>query len=418
MRYTISFFQLVVFVALAGCSGPADIKIPESLSLAFEKVQLISGDEDARNEWGMRLSRQAARMGAVGEAMKSAGRVTGAKTGATFAMVAWDVANRGNPDGAKEAIRLYKADQWITTNDESGLKYAYLTGAFQRLGMDQEAEQMNRKIVSPSMQRLAISLRESAKISAGSNFRTFNKSKFTPDTILEAIGGLLPVLEAPQTGMEKKRELLGLLEEMTLFCDAPARVESWSKIAAVCGEYNLVGDAAILASRAIQIAQGFDPKVEMYAIGLSQTSMAFSAARDKAQAIHCLEMASVRPEIIALFYQPEAFSAIAKGYQKAGEPEKAMQNWLKATQITKSHPHPRARQINTVLILSDMADVSVIPSAEITAVMDSIGRGEGGDAPLPPGYVKVGDPKTNPVTAPARQDKKDKKKKESKVPTA
>jgi hypothetical protein len=54
-------------------------------------------------------------------------------------------------------------------------------------------------------------------------------------------------------------------------------------------------------------------------------------------------------------------------------------------------------------------------------VIEAVGRGEGGDAPLPPGYVRVGDAKTNAVTAPAKQDKKAKKakkKKESKVPAA
>jgi hypothetical protein len=61
-----------------------------------------------------------------------------------------------------------------------------------------------------------------------------------------------------------------------------------------------------------------------------------------------------------------------------------------------------------------MAEVGAVPSPEIMAVIDSIGRGEGGDAPLPPGYVRVGDPKTNAVTAPAKQDKKEKKDKKDK----
>jgi hypothetical protein len=152
----------------------------------------------------------------------------------------------------------------------------------------------------------------------------------------------------------------------------------------------------------------------MYAVGLSQASMAFSAANEKAEAVHCLELAALRPQLIGYFFQPEALCAIAKGYQKAGEPEKANQYWLKAIQIAKSHPHPRARQINVVILLSSMAEVGAVPSPEIMAVIDSIGRGEGGDAPLPPGYVRVGDPKTNAVTAPAKQDKKEKKDKKDK----
>jgi tetratricopeptide (TPR) repeat protein len=203
---------------------------------------------------------------------------------------------------------------------------------------------------------------------------------------------------------------------MIQLSDPPSKVECWSRIALICGEKSLLGDAALLARQALGLAQGFDPKLEMYAVGLSQASVAFSAANEKAEAIHCLELAAVRPQIVAYFFQPEALCAIAKGYQKAGEPGKANQYWLKAIQIAKSHPHPRARQINVVILLSSMADVGATPSSDVMAVIDAIGRGEGGDAPLPPGYVKVGDTKTNAVTALARQDKKDKKKKESKVP--
>jgi hypothetical protein len=131
-----------------------------------------------------------------------------------------------------------------------------------------------------------------------------------------------------------------------------------------------------------------------------------------------LEYASSKPEIIAYFFQPEAMMAVAEGYEKAGDKEMANAFWLRAIQTAKAHPHPRARQINVVLLLSYMTRAGVSPSPKVMEVIESIGRGEGGDAPLPPGYVKVGAPKTNPVKVPAKQEKKDKKKKESKVPVA
>ena len=403
----------------AGCSRPVvEGKAPESLRLGLEKVKLVAGDDDARNQLTMKLTRQAARASAFQEAIKAAGQISGAKRGATFAMVAWDAANRGYKVQAKEAIRFAQNDKWISTDEETGLKYAYLSGTFERLGMHQESEKYIHKILDPMMHHLANSLSATARIAEKCEFQKFKKEDFTPDTVSEAVQGLIPVLEDSKIGTAKKRELLGLLQEMIQLSDPPSKVECWSRIAMVCGDQGLVGDAGILARQALGLAQGFDPKLEMYAVGLSQASMAFSLANEKAEAIHCLELAAVRPQLVAYFFQPEALCAIAKGYQKAGEPEKANQYWLKAIQIAKSHPHPRARQINVVLLLSSMADVGVTPSAEIMAVIDAIGRGEGGDAPLPPGYVKVGDTKTNTVTPPVKQDKKNKNKKESKVPAA
>jgi tetratricopeptide (TPR) repeat protein len=419
MKILKSLNLLVVALSFASCSHSVmEGKAPTALLLALEKVKLITGDDDTRNQLTMKLSRQAASGTAYQEAIQAAEQMSGAKRGATFAMVAWDAASHGYKDQAKEAIRFAERDHWVSTDAEAGLKYAYTAGTYERLGMHQESKNYIHKILDPMMHHLANSLSATAMIAEKCEFQKFKKEDFTPDTVSEAVKGLIPVLEDSKLGTAKKRELLGLLQEMIQLSDPPSKVECWSRIAMVCGDQGLVGDAAILARQALGLAQGFDPKLEMYAVGLSQASMAFSAANEKAEAIHCLELAAVCPQLVAYFFQPEALCAIAKGYQKAGEPEKANQYWLKAIQIAKSHPHPRARQINVVLLLSSMADVGVTPSPEITAVIDAIGRGEGGDAPLPPGYVKVGDTKTNTVTPPVKQDKKDKNKKESKVPAA
>jgi len=413
----------VFCLSLLGCSHSIpEGKAPESLLLALEKVKLVAGDDDAKNQLSMRLARQAARSAAFQEALKATAQMSGAKRGATFAMVAWDAASRGYKTQSKQALRLAENDKWISTDEEAGLKYAYMAGAYERIGMHKESDRIIRKILDPMMHHLADSLCATAKIAGNSDFQKYKKEDFTPDTISEAVQGLIPILEDSNAGNPKKRELLGLLHEMIQLSDPPSRVDSWSKIALACGRQKLVGDAALLARQAFDLAQGFDPKLEMYAVGLSQASMAFASAGEKIEAIHCLELAATRPQIIAYFFQPEALSAVAKGYQEAGDSQKANEFWLKAAQTAKSHPHPRARQINVVLILSDMAEVSATPTPEIMTIIEAIGRGEGGDAPLPPGYVKVGDTKTNAVTSPAKQDKKetkdkrDKKKKESKVP--
>jgi hypothetical protein len=65
-----------------------------------------------------------------------------------------------------------------------------------------------------------------------------------------------------------------------------------------------------------------------------------------------------------------------------------------------------------------MSRAWVSPEPEVLAVMDSIARGEGGEAPLPPGYVKTGDTKTNSIKPAGKQNKKQKIKGESNTPSA
>jgi len=210
--------------------------------------------------------------------------------------------------------------------------------------------------------------------------------------------------------------VLRAIEKMIADVEPFVATDCWSRLAVFEQKNGFLGEAALSANHAMQIAQAIDPRTEGYAIALRDAAIALLAIGDREEALKCLEYASAKPEIIAYFFQPEAMMAVAEGYEKAGEKEKANAFWLRAIQTAKSHPHPRARQINVVLLLSYMTRAGVSPTPEVMEVIESIGRGEGGDAPLPPGYVKVGDPKSNPVKAPAKHEKKDKKKKESKVP--
>jgi tetratricopeptide (TPR) repeat protein len=415
------YILLLMFSGLAFSSckqGPRLGSAPEALRLALRNVEFVTGDNEAQNQLRLKLSRQSARLCDFELGMLAADQISGASRGAAFGMLAWEAANRGYDSQAKQAIHKAENDKWISTDAEVGLKQAYLAGAFERLGKTSEARSCTERILDSKKHNLANALCETARIAQNPSVAKMNKKVFTPDTILESVDGLIPVFEDSASGTVAKRELLGLMQDMVVLTDAPSRVDCLSKIAVACGHQNLVGDASLLARQALEFSRGFDPRLEMYAIGLSQTSLAFSAAKEKTEAVRCLELAAERPQLVAYYFQPQAISAIALGYQFAGEPSKANEYWLKAIQIAKSHPHPRARQINVVLVLSSMAEAAVTPSPEILSVIDSIRRGEGGDAPLPPGYVKVGDTKTNAVTAPPKQDKKEKKKKESKVPAA
>lgn len=404
---------VILFAVLAvGCRPPLpDGKVPATLSLAWDKNQLVSGDDEARNKLGIRLLRQAGDFHDYQTAMKEAQEIEGAQRGLALAMLAWDAANNGYADHAKQLIRWADADTWILSDSDKGLRNAYLAGAEMRLGKGTQATMRTNAILDGTQKEFAANLLLAAQLARNSQEKIPEDKKMRQEAISPTVRVLLYHFKNPAATRASKVELYGLIERLIPNADPGTATECWSRLAIPAYESGLVGEGTVAARKSMELAQSLDPRTEGYALGLRNAALALLVTGDKPEAMRCLELASAKPELIASFFQPEAMMAIAEGYEKAGEKEKANTYWLKAIKTAKGHHHPRARQINVVLLLSFMTRAGVSPSPEVMEVIEAIGRGEGGDAPLPLGYVRVGDAKTNAVTAPAKQGKKDKKEK-------
>ena len=416
----------VALVVLAvGCHPPLpEGKIPPTLVVAWDKNQLVSGDEEAKNQLGIRLVRQAGDLHDYQTAMKQAQEIGGVQRGLALAMLAWDTANSGYMPQAKQFIRLSDADTWILSDSDKGARNAYLAGAEMRLGQASKASKRLNSILDANQKEFAADLIQAAQLARNPHEKIPERKKIRQDAVSPTVSALLYHFKNPAATRTDKVNAYRLIEGLIPAADPGTATECWSRLAVVAYESGLVGEGAVAARKSMELAQALDPRTEGYPIALKHAALALLVTGDKEEALRCLELASAKPELIAFFFQPEAMMAIAEGYEKLGEKEKANSWWLKAVKTTKGHHHPRARQMNVVLLLSNMARAGVSPSPEVMEVIEAIGRGEGGDAPLPPGYVKVGDTKTNAVTSAAKQDKKEKKdkkdkiKKESKVPAA
>jgi len=417
---------VVALVVLAvGCHPPLpEGKIPTTLVLAWDKIQLVSGDEEAKNQLGIRLVRQAGDLHDYQTALKQAQEIGRVQRGLALAMLAWDAANSGYMPQAKQFIRLADADTWILSDSDKGARSAYLAGAEMRLGQGTKASKRMNSILDANQKGFAADLMQAAQLSRNPQEKIPEGKKIRQDAVAPTVSALLYHFKNPAATRTEKVNVFRLIEGLIPAADPGTATECWSRLAVAAYESGLVGEGAVAARKSMELAQSLDPRTEGYAIALKYAALALLVTGDRTEALHSLELASAKPELIAFFFQPEAMMAIAEGYEKAGEKEKANIYWLKAIKTAKGHHHPRARQMNVVLLLSNMARAGVTPSPEVMEVIEAIGRGEGGDAPLPPGYVKVGDTKTNAVTSPPKQDKKetkdkkDKKKKESKVPAA
>jgi tetratricopeptide (TPR) repeat protein len=414
-------FVLLLITAIGCRKSLPEGKIPTTLILAWDKTELVSGDDEARNVLKIRLVRQTGDFHDYQTAMKEAQGIGGVQRGLALAMLAWDAANSGYMSQAKQFISLADADTWIVSDSDKGERNAYLAGAEMRLGQQAQACKRMNSILDTKQKGFASSLIQTAQFARNPHESIPEKEKIRQDAISPTVLALLYHFKNPATTHTEKVNVFRLIEGLIPSADPGTATVCWSRLAVAAYESGLVGEGSVAARKSMELAQAIDPRTEGYAVALKHAALALLVTGDRAEALRCLELASAKPELIAFFFQPEAMMAIAEGYEKAGEKEKANAFCLRAIKTAKSHPHPRARQINVVLILSYMANAGVSPSPEVMEVIDAIGRGEGGDAPLPPGYVRVGDAKTNAVTAPAKQDKKDKKdkkKKESKVPAA
>lgn len=403
---------VVILLVAAGCrKSLPEGQIPATLILAWDKSQLVSGDDEARNLLKIRLVRQAGDLHDYQTAMKEAQSIGGVQRGLAMAILAWDAANSGYKDQSKKWILLADADTWIVSDSDKGSKNAYLAGAEMRLGWGNRARMRVDSILDPNQKEFAENLVQAALLGRNPSVIIPETKKIRQDAVSPTVQALLYHFRNPAATRAEKADVYRLIERMIPAADPGTAAECWSRLAVAAYESGLVGEGAVAARKSMELAQALDPRTEGYAVALKHAALALLVTGDRAEALRCLELASAKPELIAFFFQPEAMMAIAEGYEKAGEKEKANTYWLKAIKTAKGHHHPRARQMNVVLLLSNMARAGVVPSPEVLEVIEAIGRGEGGDAPLPPGYVKVGDTKTNAVKAPGKQEKKDKKKK-------
>ena len=391
--------------------------IPPALSMAWEKVQLVSGDDEAKYNQETRIVRQAAEFNDFEWAIRAANTIGGAQRGLALAMLAWDAANSNHPVEAKRLIKLADSDGWIVSDTEGAMREAYLAGAEARLGLGVASTKRGKEILDANQKVYAEGLILAANLAKNPEFQIPDKERIRQDVIPLTIHALIPTLAKPETSRSQKEKVFYLAENLVTKADPVNAIDCWSQLAVAAQSGGLQGEASIAAYKSRDLAKALDPRTEDFAVGLKNASVALSAIGNRAEAISCLELASVKPELIGFYFQPHALMAVAEGYENVGDREKAKVYWLKAIERAKGHPHPRARQMNVVMLLMAMSRAGVYPEPEVVAVMDSIARGEGGDAPLPPGYVKTGDTKTDSVK-PAEKKNKKKVKGESKTPSA
>ena len=168
MNKYISLIILILVLAV-GCRPPIpEGKIPATLSLAWDKNQLVSGNDGTRNLLGIRLLRQAGDFRDYQTAMKQAQEIGGAQRGLALSMLAWDAANNGYSDQAKQLIRWADADTWIVNDSDKGLRNAYLAGAEMRLGKGTQASKRMNAILDPTQKEFAANLLQAAQLARDS----------------------------------------------------------------------------------------------------------------------------------------------------------------------------------------------------------------------------------------------------------
>ena len=412
------FTVTILALACVSCT-PVGKKgvVPPALVMAWEKVQLVTGDDEAKYSLETRLVRQAAELNDFQWAIQNANSIGGAQRGLALAMLAWDAANNNYPAETKKLIKMADSDGWIVSDSERAMREAFLAGAEARLGMDVVSIKRNGEILDANHKVYSEGLILAANLAKNPDYKIPDKELIRQDVIPLTIHALITTLAKPATPRSQKVKVYHLAENLVTKADPVNAVDCWSQLAVAAQNGGLLGESSVAAYKARDLAKALDPRTEDFAIGLKNAAVALWAIGDKAEAVSCLELASVKPELIGFYFQPHALMAVAEGYEKVGDREKAKVYWLKAIERTKGHPHPRARQMNVVMLLMAMSRAGVYPEPEVVAVMDSIARGEGGDAPLPPGYVKTGDTKTDSVK-PAEKKNKKKVKGESKTPSA
>jgi len=385
-----SHFLLFALLVLTSCSPPRqEGKAPAMFDLAWEKTALVEGDAEARDELRLGLLREAADradfawVAAHVPGMEPKGR------GLAYAMVAWDAANGDFPARAGEFLLAGEQDGYIRTDEETARLQAYLAACEARLGKPKKAQQRAGAILDVRGRRYAQALAQAGTWAREGSKGAGGEEAFAPEAVPELVKSLDAALRDPGQDLARKRQILALAEKLVAKADPANGAQGWALLALSAQEAGLVGEAAVFARRAMDLGIALDPRTEQYGISLAAAAQALARCGDQAEAQRCLELAAAKPELVAHFFQPPVLMALAEAYEGMGDSAKADGAWLKALEVARSHHHPRARSVNVVLVLKSLIEAGREPTPEMVAVMDSIARGEGGTAPLPPGYVWV-----------------------------
>ena len=381
---------LLVLLVLAGCSPlRQEGKVPALMDLAWDKTALVEGDPDSREDVRLGLVREAADRADFAWCEARITEMEPKGRGLALAMVAWDAANEGYPTRARQFLQAGEKDNYVRTVEETARVQAYLAATEARLGRSKDAQKRLATILDARGRGYGRALVQSAGWAAREPATAAEVDDFAPEAVPELVKALDAVMRDPGVDLARKRQVLALAEKIVAKADPANGAQGWAQLSLSAQTAGMVGEAVVFARRAMDLAQALDPRTEQYGISLGAAARALARCGDEAEANRCLELAMAKPGVVALFFQPPVLMAMAEAQQEMGRSGPADQAWLKALEVARTHHHPRARSINVVLVLKSLIEAGREPTPEMVAVMDSIARGEGGTAALPPGYVRV-----------------------------
>ncbi|NBR45760.1 MAG: hypothetical protein EBT68_01300 [Verrucomicrobia bacterium] len=374
--------------------------VPPLLNLAWEKTGLVDGDPDAREELRVSLVREAAGRSDFAWCLLHIPQMDPKARGLAYAMASWDAANEGFPPRARELLQAAEQDNFIRTDEETARLQAYLAASEQRLGREKEAQRHLASILDVRGRGYAKALVQAAQWARNMPGAMGETKDFAPEAVPELVKSLDAVLRDEKQDHARKRQALLLAEKIVAKADPANGAQGWAQLALSAHAAGLLGEAAVCSRRSKDLAMSLDPRTEQYGISLAAAARALARCGDREDAQRCLDLAAAKPGVVALFFQPPVLMALAEAHQAMGDATKADEAWLKALEVARSHHHPRARAINVVLVLRSLLEAGREPTPDMVAVMDSIARGEGGTAALPPGYVRVEAKPANPPAKP------------------
>ena len=386
---------------VSACSPSSEeLPAPSVLKLAWEKTELVEGDPDARAELRLGLIREGADRAHFSWCGSHLPLMEPKERGLAYAMAAWDAANGNSFSHAQAFLRSAEADNYVRTDEATARLQAYLAAAEARWGNRKSAQKRVDSILDARGRAYAQALVQAAGWARKVPVLEVDAELFSPDAVPELVKTLDGVLRDGRVDQERKRQVLRLAEKLVAKADPANGAQGWSQLALSAHAAGLLGEAAVFSRRSMELAMALDPRTEQYGISLAAAARALARCGDREDAFRCLDLAAAKPGVVALFFQPPVLMAMAEAHQALGDSAKADAAWLQALEVARSHHHPRARSINVVLVLRSLWEAGREPTPDMVAVMDSIARGEGGTAALPPGYVRVEAKPANPPAKP------------------
>lgn len=371
-----------ILLCFAAC-GPKNLQdrpepMPKQLTLMAEIWSGVRGDQNAKDTAGQAMAIAMAKEGYPRRAMEILDQMASHQGLAGMAKLAVIYARAGQRSNAM--VFLNRAEEesnrfLLSMPRELAIEMAH---AYAAVGQDSMAEAWKEKLFDPEDLAVARSLIEAEQLRLG---------KITPDQVgvrtePELLEEIAVTIRPGIGSVDKVSEWMKNAEERADVMYVVDRVQAYLALAKTAENLGRADDSARLWGKAASTSLQISPRIESGTMGRILLAKAYFEAGKTEEAMAWVLKARESLPKNPYMAQPKGYAEIAEVVWQMGRKADAESLWTEALDRARTHLHPRARRLGSMVVLESLLQSKFALSPEQEKMVLSVIQEEVQAAPL------------------------------------